>query len=66
MLVETLARVGRPWLESVEQWIGLSPGPAGVGVGEMVPKGQFVSVEEVIQMDETGKQSVMRNYVGLP
>jgi hypothetical protein len=66
LLVETLARVGRPWLESVEQWIGLSPGPAGVGVGEMVPKGQFVSVEKVIQVDETGKQSVVMNYVRLP
>jgi hypothetical protein len=63
LLVETLARVSRPWLEFVEQWIGLNRGPGGVMIAELIRKGQFVQVEEVSELDEAGKERKIKNYV---
>ncbi|KAF8242140.1 hypothetical protein K440DRAFT_607795 [Wilcoxina mikolae CBS 423.85] len=63
LLVETLARVSRPWLEFVEQWIGLDEGPGGLGITELVRKGGFVAIEESSELDETGKERVVKNFV---
>lgn len=63
LLVETLARVSRPWLEFVEQWIGLDEGPGGLGIAELVRKGGFVAVEETSELDETGKERIVKNFV---
>jgi hypothetical protein len=66
LLVETLARVSRPWLEFVEQWIGLDEGPGGLCIAELVRKGGFVGVEESTEFDEAGKERIVKNYVRFP
>ncbi|KAI5782991.1 Spc98 family-domain-containing protein [Pyronema domesticum] len=62
LLVETLARVSRPWLEFVEQWIGLDAAAGGIGVGDLIKEGSFVGVEEETRMDENGREKLVRNY----
>lgn len=64
LLVETLARVSRPWLEFVEQWIGLNGGgSANLGVAGLVRRGGFVAVEESVELDEAGKERIAQNFV---
>lgn len=65
LLVETLARVSRPWLELVEQWVGLDGGgPANLGVAGLVRRGGFVAVEECVEIDEaTSNERIAQNFV---
>jgi len=63
LLVETLARTTKPWLEFVEQWIGLDEGPGGLGIAVLVRTGEFVGVEETSELDETGKEKTIKNYI---
>jgi len=63
LLVETLARTTKPWLEFVERWIGLDEGPGGLGVAGLVSKGGFVGVEEISELDEAGKERTVKTYI---
>lgn len=65
LLVETLARVSKPWLEFVEQWIGLDEGPGGLGIAEMIQKKGFIAMDETTEMDETGKERVVTSFVSM-
>lgn len=64
LLVETLARVTKPWLEAVEQWVGLVRSPGGSGDSGL-PDTFFVKVEEIVELDELGKEKRVRVYVSL-
>ena len=57
LLVETLSRVSRPWLEFVEQWVGLAQR------GSAVKRGQFVDIEEIPLTDEAGKERMEESFV---
>ncbi|KAI5779336.1 Spc98 family-domain-containing protein [Geopyxis carbonaria] len=62
LLVETLAMVSRPWLETVEQWIGLDHGLGGLGAAEAAARGLFVHIEQVTELDENGKERTKALY----
>lgn len=63
--METLARVSRPWLGFVEEWIGLDKPIGGEGIGEegLAARGVFVRVEEEGLVDERGLEVVRRSFV---
>ncbi|PWW73160.1 hypothetical protein C7212DRAFT_359524 [Tuber magnatum] len=65
LLMETLARVTRPWLEFVEEWIGLCRPAGGEGIGfkGLVERGFFVRVEEETYVDDRGAERTNRNFV---
>ncbi|KAG0637074.1 Spc98 family-domain-containing protein [Tuber brumale] len=65
LLMETLARVTRPWLESIEEWIGLGRPAGGEGIGfkGSVERGFFVKVEEETYVDERGAEHTNRNFI---
>ena len=65
LLMETLARVTRPWLEFIEEWIGLSRPAGGEGAAfeGIVARGVFVRVEEETYMDDRGAERTSRNFV---
>lgn len=65
LLIETLARVSKPWLEFVEQWIGLDEGPGGLGVSELMRERGFIGVEEASELDEVGKDRVVKSFVSV-
>lgn len=63
--METLARVSRPWLGFVEEWIGLDRPIGGEGIGEegLAERGVFVRVEEEGLVNERGVEVVQRSFV---
>jgi len=65
LLMETLARVTRPWLEFIEEWIGLSRPAGGEGAGfeGLVERGVFVRVEEETYVDDRGAERTNRSFV---
>ncbi|KAI5839289.1 Spc98 family-domain-containing protein [Morchella snyderi] len=65
LLMETLARVSRPWLGFLEEWIGLDRPVGGEGIGfeGLVERGLFVRVEEEMEVDERGQEVTKRSYL---
>ncbi|KAL7270365.1 hypothetical protein RUND412_006935 [Rhizina undulata] len=65
LLSETLAKVSRPWLEFVEEWIGLDKPVGGEGIGFEGLTGReiFVKVDEESEVDERGKEKHQKVYV---
>ena len=65
LLMETLARVTRPWLEFIEEWIGLGRPVGGEGTGfeGLVERGVFVRIEEETYVDDKGRERTNRNFV---
>lgn len=63
--METLARVSRPWLGFIEEWIGLDRPIGGEGIAEegLAERGVFVRVEEEGLVDERGVEVVRRSFV---
>lgn len=63
--METLARVSRPWLGFIEEWIGLDRpiGGEGIGFEGLAERGVFVRVEEEIEVDERGQEVTKRSFV---
>lgn len=65
ILMEVMRRVSKPWLEFVEQWIGLSGG-LGSGMGSVDAEKFFVGVEKDRAVDENGERSTESSYVSSP
>ncbi|KAI5785015.1 Spc98 family-domain-containing protein [Peziza echinospora] len=65
ILMELIRRVSRPWLELVEEWIGLRASILGAGRdrGWEDRKGFFVKVREETEVDERGAESTEVRYV---
>ena len=65
LLMETLARVTRPWLEFIEEWIGLGRPAGGEGTGfeGLAERGVFVRIEEETYVDDKGRERTNRNFV---
>ncbi|RPB11721.1 hypothetical protein P167DRAFT_589356 [Morchella conica CCBAS932] len=65
LLMETLARVARPWLGFLEEWIGLDRpiGGEGIGFEGLVERGLFVRVEEEMEVDERGQEVKKRSFL---
>jgi hypothetical protein len=65
LLMETLARVTKPWLGFIEEWIGLGRPAGGEGIGfeGLGERGVFVRVEEEVDVDERGAAKIKKHFV---